>query len=126
LRQKVALLDTEAGHQPLWKPERRRRKTIKIAAFSSPSSARSKRKWIRSDNPNSNDETVLIPITVQQYFVPVERIDPLYVQVRNPKDVESVTTEVQELLQSRHRVALPTKWKIWVRFWQQPKVSRWF
>ncbi len=51
-----------------------------------------------------NNETVLIPITVQQYFVSAERIDPLYVQVRNPADVEAVTTEIQELLQSRHRL----------------------
>src|SRR5277367_5280801 len=27
-----------------------------------------------------NDETVVIPMTVQRYFTPVERIDPLYVQ----------------------------------------------
>ena len=56
-----------------------------------------------------NDETVLIPITVQQYFVPVERIDPLYVQVRNPADVESVTNEVRELLESRHRAGASYK-----------------
>jgi putative ABC transport system permease protein len=50
-----------------------------------------------------NDETLLIPITVQQYFLRVERIDPLYVQVRSPEQVEAVTTEVKEILQSRHR-----------------------
>jgi putative ABC transport system permease protein len=50
-----------------------------------------------------NDETLLIPITVQQYFLRVERIDPLYVQVRSPGQVEAVTTEVKEILQSRHR-----------------------
>ncbi len=48
-------------------------------------------------------ETVVIPITVQSYFAPVERIDPLYVQVRRPEDVESVTREVHEILLSRHR-----------------------
>ena len=31
-----------------------------------------------------NAETLLIPITVEQYFTRVERIDPLYVQVRSP------------------------------------------
>lgn len=48
-------------------------------------------------------ETVLIPITVIRYFAPVERIDPLYVQVKQPQDVEAVTTMVREILESRHR-----------------------
>ena len=48
-------------------------------------------------------ETVLIPITVIRYFAPVERIDPLYVQVRRPEDVETVTALVREILESRHR-----------------------
>ena len=38
-----------------------------------------------------NAETVVIPITVQQYFMRVERIDPLYVQVRAPDQVNAVT-----------------------------------
>jgi putative ABC transport system permease protein len=57
-----------------------------------------------------NSETLLIPITVQKYFIPVERIDPLYVQVRSPDQVEAVTTEVQEVLQSRHRAG--TNYKV--------------
>lgn len=48
-------------------------------------------------------ETILIPIPVLRYFTPIERIDPLYVQVRAPLDVESVTQIVREILQSRHR-----------------------
>jgi putative ABC transport system permease protein len=48
-------------------------------------------------------ETVLIPITVMSYFVPVERIDPLYVQSRSPEDVPRVTQDVQKILESRHR-----------------------
>ena len=50
-----------------------------------------------------NKETILIPISVQQYFTRVERIDPLYIQVRSPDDVESVTAQVQGILESRHR-----------------------
>ena len=46
---------------------------------------------------------MVIPITVQQYFTRVERIDPLYVQVRSPEDVEAVTGQVKEILESRHR-----------------------
>lgn len=48
-------------------------------------------------------DTIVIPITVLRYFTPVERIDPLYVQVRSPQAVEQVATRVQALLESRHR-----------------------
>jgi putative ABC transport system permease protein len=48
-------------------------------------------------------ETVVIPITVIRYFTPVERIDPMYVQVGRPEDVEAVTENVGEILRSRHR-----------------------
>jgi putative ABC transport system permease protein len=48
-------------------------------------------------------ETVVIPITVIRYFTPVERVDPMYVQVSRPEDVEGVTTNVGEILRSRHR-----------------------
>src|SRR5205823_2470412 len=51
-----------------------------------------------------NSETVLIPITVLQYFIRVERIDPMYVQVRRPEDVQPLTLQVNQLLESRHRV----------------------
>lgn len=49
------------------------------------------------------DETVLIPITVQRYFVPVERVDPLYVQARFTGDVVPLTQAVRRTIESRHR-----------------------
>ena len=49
------------------------------------------------------DETILIPNTVIRYFVQFERVDPLYLQVREASDVPSVTAEVQRILESRHR-----------------------
>ena len=48
-------------------------------------------------------DTVLVPITVLRYFTPVERIDPLYVQVRSPAEVDRVAQRVQEILGARHR-----------------------
>jgi putative ABC transport system permease protein len=48
-------------------------------------------------------ETVLVPITVIKYFTPVERIDPLYIQVREAADVQPLTAEVKQILESRHR-----------------------
>jgi putative ABC transport system permease protein len=48
-------------------------------------------------------DTILIPITVLKYFTPVERIDPLYVQVRSPQEVDRVAKRVQDILEERHR-----------------------
>src|SRR5215471_10231323 len=48
-------------------------------------------------------DTILIPFTVLRYFTPVERIDPMYVQVRSPQEVDRAATRVQEILESRHR-----------------------
>ena len=48
-------------------------------------------------------DTVLIPITVLKYFTSVERIDPLYVQVRSAELVDRVAMRVQDILESRHR-----------------------
>ena len=48
-------------------------------------------------------ENVLIPMTVLQYFAPIERIDPLYVQARTAGDVEPLTKVVRTILESRHR-----------------------
>jgi putative ABC transport system permease protein len=49
------------------------------------------------------DETILIPISVMTYFTSVERIDPLYAQVRRSADVPRVTNQVRQILESRHR-----------------------
>jgi len=48
-------------------------------------------------------DTMLIPFTVLRYFTPVERVDPMYVQVRSPDDVEAVTESVKQILEARHR-----------------------
>jgi len=49
------------------------------------------------------DDTMLIPISVMKYFVDYERIEPVYLQVRNAADVRAVTQQVGDILQSRHR-----------------------
>lgn len=48
-------------------------------------------------------DTILIPVTVLKYFSPVERIDPMYVQVRSPEEVDRVAGRVQDILEARHR-----------------------
>jgi putative ABC transport system permease protein len=50
-----------------------------------------------------SEETILIPITVIRYFIPVERIDPMYVQVKRAEDVEGTAGAVREVLERRHR-----------------------
>ncbi|MGA8597536.1 MAG: ABC transporter permease [Bryobacteraceae bacterium] len=49
------------------------------------------------------DETILIPITVEKTFVPLERVDPFYIQVRRAEDVPRVTRQAAAILESRHR-----------------------
>jgi putative ABC transport system permease protein len=49
------------------------------------------------------DETILIPITVMKYFMPYERINPVYVEVRDATDVPRVTQEINDTLERRHR-----------------------
>jgi putative ABC transport system permease protein len=48
-------------------------------------------------------DTIVVPITVLRYFTPVERIDPLYVQVRSPEQVDRVAARVQDIVARRHR-----------------------
>ena len=48
-------------------------------------------------------ETILIPATVLRYFAPVERVDPMDVQVKSAGDVEAVTQQIKQILESRHR-----------------------
>ncbi len=51
------------------------------------------------------DETILVPVTVMKYFMQYERIDPVYIEVRNAADVPLVRQEVGDILHSRHRAA---------------------
>jgi len=48
-------------------------------------------------------DTIMVPLTVLRYFTPLERIDPLYVQVRSPAEVDRVAGRVQAILEARHR-----------------------
>ena len=48
-------------------------------------------------------DSVLMPISVIEYFQSVERIDPLYVSVRSAGEVGEVTALVKSVLVSRHR-----------------------
>jgi putative ABC transport system permease protein len=56
-----------------------------------------------------NDESVVIPISVQRMFSTREKIDPLYVQARTPEDVVPVTALVKNILEGRHRAGAKYK-----------------
>jgi len=50
-----------------------------------------------------SDETILIPITLMNHFMQYERVDPVYISVRNAADVPVVSQQVADILQKRHR-----------------------
>jgi len=59
------------------------------------------------------------------YFVPVERIDPMYVQARRAADVPALTADVRQILESRHRNGAATWSRTSPPSWTPPRRSRW-
>jgi putative ABC transport system permease protein len=103
LRQKVALLTEKLAKRLYGSQNGAIGQTIKIHGLQFTVIGTFKEKVESFGQSELNTETVLIPLPVQQYFLRVERIDPLYIQVRSPRDVEAVTAQVKEILESRHR-----------------------
>jgi putative ABC transport system permease protein len=109
LRQHVALMTEKLAKRLYGSTEAAPGQTIKLHSLQFTVIGTFKEKVETFGQSELNDETLLIPITVQQYFLRVERIDPLYVQVRSPEQVEAVTAEVKEILSSRHRAGATYK-----------------
>ena len=103
LRHKVALMTVKLAKRLYGSPMAAPGNLIKIHGLQFTVIGTFKEKVESFGQSELNAETVLIPITVVAYFTRVERIDPLYVQVRLPGDVETVTGQVHQILQSRHR-----------------------
>ena len=103
LRQKVALMTEKLARRLYGSASAAPGNLIKIQGLQFTVIGVFKEKVESFGQSELNAETVLIPITVVAYFTRVERIDPLYVQVRSPDDVEAVTGQVRQILQSRHR-----------------------
>jgi putative ABC transport system permease protein len=91
LRQKVALLTDKLAKRLYGSQNAAIGQEIKIHDLQFTVIGTFKEKVESFGESELNTETILIPITVQQYFIRVERIDPLYVQVRQAQDVEAVT-----------------------------------
>ena len=103
LREHVALLTDKLAKRLFGSLQAALAQTIKVHGLQFTVIGTFKEKVESFGQSELNAETILIPITVQQYFIRVERIDPLYVQVRSPDDVEAVTLQVKQILESRHR-----------------------
>src|ERR1700733_3837229 len=93
LRQKVALMTEKLAKRLYGSLDAAPGQSIKLRGLQFTVIGTFKEKGNSFGQSELNDETLLIPITVQQYFLRPERIDPLYVQVRSPERVETVTRE---------------------------------
>ena len=109
LRQKVCLLTQKLSKRLYGNQNSALGRNIKIHGLQFTVIGTFKEKVESFGQSELNAETVLIPLTVQRYFTRVERIDPLYVQVRQPERVDAVTLQVRQILQSRHRAGTSYK-----------------
>jgi putative ABC transport system permease protein len=103
LRQKVALLTEKFAQRLFGGQQAAIGRVIKIHGLQFTVIGTFKEKVSSFGQSELNDETMVIPITVQKYFTRVERIDPLYVQAKSPELVEPVTTQVAKILNANHR-----------------------
>lgn len=104
LRQKVGLLDERLAQMLYGNPASAIGQTLKIYGLPFTVVGVFKERTQTFGLSELGDSgAVLIPITVQRLFVPVERVDPMYVQVRDAADVPAVSQEVERILTSRHR-----------------------
>ena len=103
LRQKVALLTNELARRLFGSRTAAIGQIIKVHGLQFTVIGAFREKVESFGQTELARETILIPIPVIRYFTPIERIDPMYVQVRSPQDVESVTESVRNILQARHR-----------------------
>ncbi|MES1260214.1 MAG: ABC transporter permease, partial [Acidobacteriota bacterium] len=103
LRQHVALLTNKLAERVFGSQQSAIGQQIKIHGLQFTVIGTFKEKGDSLGQSELNTETVVIPISVQQYFIRAERIDPMYLQVRSPDDVESTTLQVKQILESRHR-----------------------
>ena len=109
LRQKVALMTEKLAKRLYGSQSAALGQLLKIHGLQFTVIGTFKEKVESFGQSELNTETVVIPLTVLQYFLRVERIDPLYVQVRSPGMVEAVTVQVKEILESRHRAGASYK-----------------
>ncbi len=103
LREHVAMLSEKLATRMFGNQQAALGQTIKISRLQFTVVGTFREKTSTMGQGEITDETILIPITVMKYFLPYERINPVYVEVRNAADVPIVRQEVNNILESRHR-----------------------
>jgi putative ABC transport system permease protein len=104
LRQKVALVTGKLARRLFGSEREAVGQRIKIHGLQFTVIGAFKEKVSSFGLSELSGESILIPVTVMSYFVPIERIDPMYVQARRAADVPALTADVRQILESRHRV----------------------
>src|ERR1700761_1784325 len=103
LRERVALLTDKLAIRMFGSQDAALGQTIKISQLQFSIIGTFREKTSTFGQGEITDETILIPITVMKYFMEYERIDPVYIEVRNAADVPTVRGEVNDILETRHR-----------------------
>ncbi len=103
LRGRVAMLTEKLAVRIFGSREAAMGQTIKISQLQFTVIGTFREKTTTFGQGEINDETVLIPITVMKYFMQYEKIEPVYIQVRDAAMVPAVTERVNQILESRHR-----------------------
>ncbi|MBV9763902.1 MAG: ABC transporter permease [Acidobacteriaceae bacterium] len=103
LRERVAMLTDRLAIRIFGSQDAALGQTIKISKLQFTVIGTFREKTSTFNQGEITDETILIPITVMKYFMAYERIDPVYIEVRNAADVPTVRQEVANILARRHR-----------------------
>ena len=103
LRERVAMLTDKLAIRIFGSQDAAIGQTIKISQLRFTVIGTFREKTSTMGQGEIADETALIPITVMKYFMEYERIDPVYIEVRNAADVPRVRQQVNDILESRHR-----------------------
>jgi putative ABC transport system permease protein len=103
LRERVAMLTDKLAIRIFGSQDAALGQAIKISQLQFTVIATFREKTSTFGQGEITDETILIPITVMKYFMQYERIEPVYVEVRNAADVPGVREQVNDILERRHR-----------------------
>ena len=103
LREHVAMLIDKLAVRMFGSQEAALGQTIKISQLECTVVGTFREKTSTMNQGEITEDTILIPITVMKYFMQYERINPVYIEVRNAADVPMVTQEVNNILERRHR-----------------------
>ncbi len=103
LREHVAMLTDKLAVRLFGSQEAALGQTIKLSKLQFTVVGTFREKTSTLEQGEIANETILIPVSVMKYFEQYERVDPVYIQVRNAADVPAVRAQVNDILESRHR-----------------------